>query len=202
MNLNPASRSRPADITLPPADRSGGLPLMQALQCRASNRRLSSKPLPDSVLSNLLWAASGVNRPESGRRTSPSASNWQEIDLYVVRPEGAFLYYPHEHRLIGVAFGDFRPYAGIQAFVAKAPAVLVYVANLAKMVGADEDGRRFYPPCDSGFVSAHVYLACASEGLATTVLISVDKPVLHEKLGLGPDQAITLSQPIGYPEDV
>lgn len=196
---DPILKVYPPNRNLPPADLSGGLPLMQALQRRASNRRLAATPLPDPVLSNLLWAARGINRPESGRLTAPSASNWQEIDLYVARPEGTYLYEPQKHRLMGAAAGDLRPECGVQSFVAQAPVVLVYVANLAAMKGADEDGRRFYPPCDTGYISAHVYLFCASEGLSTVALISVDKPVLHRRLGLRPDQVVTLTQPVGYP---
>jgi nitroreductase len=172
---------------------------MQVLGRRASGRDFSARPLPEQVLSNLLWAANGVNRPESGRRTAASACNWQEIDLYVIRGDGAYRYDPQAHALRGWGSGDLRPATGVQAFVARAPLVLAYVADLSKMKGADEDGRRFYPACDTGYVSANVYLFCASEGLATVALISVDKPVLHERLGLRADQAITLTQPVGYP---
>lgn len=189
----------PADLDLPPADQTGGLPLMQALSRRASGRRILTEPLSDPVLSNLLWAANGMNRPDSGQRTAPSACNWQEIDLYVIRPEGAYLYDARRHRLTGVVSGDLRPISGVQAFVAQAPVVLVFVADLSKMKGADPDGQQFYPACDTGYVSQNVYLFCASEGLTTVALISVDKPVLHKRLGLRPDQVITLTQPVGYP---
>lgn len=191
--------NRPADVQLPPVDADGGAPLMQALRLRASGRRFDSRPLPASVLGNLLWAANGVNRPDTGRRTAPSAVNWQEIDLYVALPEAVYRYEPRAHRLEGVLAGDLRAACGVHSFVGEAPVVLIYVADLARMKGADEDGRRFYPPCDTGFVSQNVYLYCASEGLVTVALVSVDKPVLHRRLGLGPEQAVMLTQPVGFP---
>ncbi len=189
----------PPDICLPDADMSGGIPLMAALKHRRSSRAFATRTLPDDVLSNLLWAANGINRPETGGRTAASVCNWQEIDIYVLRAEGSYAYDPQAHRLTGVIAGDLRAAAGVQGFVAKAPVVLVYVADLAKMTGADADGQRFYPASDTGYVSAAVYLYCASQGLATVALISVDKPVLHRRLALRVDQAIILTQPVGYP---
>lgn len=189
----------PADLDLPDPDMSGGIPLMLALKRRRSSREFGTRSLSDEVLSNLLWAANGINRPETGGRTSASACNWREIDMYAIRAEGAYCYDAHAHRLVGAIGGDLRPDAGVQGFVARAPLVLVYVADLAKMKGADADGQRFYPACDTGAVSAAVYLYCASRGLATVALISVDKPVLHRRLGLRADQVITLTQPVGHP---
>ncbi len=173
---------------------------MQALQRRASHRQFSPRELTDAILSRLLWAANGINRADSGNRTAPSACNWQEIDLYVIRADGAYRYAPAEHRLIGVAGGDLRPLAGVQAFVATAPVVLVLVADRSKLKGADEDGRLFYPACDAGYVSQNIYLFCAAEGLATVALVSVDKPLLHQRLGLKADQAVILTQPVGVPK--
>ena len=173
----------PPAISLPPPETTGGMPVMSALKLRISSRSFSPRPLTDAMLSRLLWAANGINRPETGQRTAPSACNWQEVDLYVIREDGAYRYDPQKHRLIGVVAGDLRPAAGVQAFVAKAPVVLAFVADLARMRGADADGRSFYPPCDTGYVSANVYLFCASEGLATVALVSVDKPALQKRLG-------------------
>ncbi len=189
----------PHDLSLPRPDMSSSAPLMVAFGQRRSTRRFGPRQVPDNVLSDLLWAANGINRPETGGRTAASACNWQEIDLYVIREESAYCYDPQAHRLTGVVSGDLRSDAGVQGFVASAPLILTYVANLAKMKGADADGRHFYPACDSGMVSAAVYLYCASQGLATVALISVDKPVLHRRLGLRADQVITLTQPVGYP---
>ncbi len=102
----------PSDLSLPAIDLTGGMPSMDALKQRRSSRAFSTQALPDDVLSNLLWAANGINRPETGGRTAASACNWQEIDIYVIRPEGAYGYDPQEHRLIGRVAGDLRADAG------------------------------------------------------------------------------------------
>ena len=188
-----------ANISLPKANTKGGMPLMQALSERKSTREFSQDKLPMDVLSNLLWAAYGVNRPD-GRRTAPSANNRQTVDIYVTLPEGAYLYKPKEHRLDLVAPGDLRAAAGRQPFVAEAPLNLVYVADYAKMSGTSADDKILYSGAETGFVGQNVYLFCASEGLATVVRAMIDKPKLAEALKLGPDQKIILSQTVGYPK--
>jgi len=185
-------------IKLAEADVKGGKPLMQALKQRASSREFAAKALPDQVLANLLWAASGVNRADSGKRTAPSAVNWQEIDVYVALTNGLFLYDARNHALNPVAPQDIRKHAGLQEFVAVAPAVLVYVADRARMKGAEDADKAFYSGVDTGFISQNVYLFCASEGLATVVLGMVNKPELHKVMNLRPDQEVILTQPVGY----
>ena len=110
-----------APIVLPPPQTAGGKPLMQALRLRATSREFAPDPLPPQTLSNLLWAAWGINRPDSGKRTAPSARNWQEIDVYAVMPQGVFLYDASAHRLKPVVAGDQRAAAGRQEFVREAP---------------------------------------------------------------------------------
>jgi SagB-type dehydrogenase family enzyme len=185
-------------IVLPSPDRDGGKPLMQALSARESQRSFSTEPLPDQALSNLLWAAFGINRPESGKRTAPSAVNWQEIDIYVALPAGLYLYDPEDHALDLVLEEDLRDRAGTQAFTGVAPVDLIYVADFSRMRG-DEEKKTFYSATDTGFISQNVYLYCSSEGLATVVLGLVDKPALAEAMGLREDQRIILTQPVGYP---
>jgi len=190
-------------IQLPPPQTDGGVPLMQALKARRSERTFSSERLPDQVLSNLLWAACGVNRPD-GRLTAPTAVNWQEIDVYVVLPEGAYLYDAKGHSLQPVVEGDIRDKTGTQAFVKEAPVNLVFVADYAKMTGrrgpASDADKAFYSATDTGFISQNVYLFCASEGLATVVRGLVDRPALAEALKLRPEQKIILAQTVGYPK--
>jgi SagB-type dehydrogenase family enzyme len=188
-----------ANISLPKANTKGGMPLMQALSERKSTREFTQDKLPMDVLSNLLWAAYGVNRPD-GRRTAPSANNRQTVDIYVTLPEGAYLYKPKEHRLDLVAPGDLRAAAGRQPFVAEAPLNLVYVADYAKMAGTSAEDKILYAGAETGFVGQNVYLFCASEGLATVVRAMIDKPKLAEALKLGPDQRIVLAQTVGYPK--
>ena len=190
-----------ADIALPRPRMEGGKPLLQALKDRCSTREFSPQALPPQVLSDLLWAANGINRPDSGKRTAPTARNWQELDVYVFLETGAYLYDAKANRLKAVAAGDLRKLTGMQDFVATAPVNLVYVADPARMEGAKPDDQATYAAVDAGFISQNVYLFCASEGLATVVLGYVDKPALEKTMRLRPDQKVILSQPVGYPKD-
>jgi nitroreductase len=187
----PAQELKP--IQLPNPQTEGGKPLMQALKERKSGREFSPEKLPPQVLPNLLWAAWGINRPD-GKRTAPSASNRQEIDVYVVTSEGVSLYDAKNNRLEPVAAGDFRAATGGQPFVGQAPLNLVYVADQAKTKNSD------MAYADTGFISQNVYLYCASEGLTTVVRGSVDRAALAKVLKLRPDQLITLAQTVGYPK--
>jgi SagB-type dehydrogenase family enzyme len=189
----------PEPIALPPPQTSGGLPLAEALALRRSGREFSPRPLPVETLSALLWSAAGVNRPDSGRRTAPTARNWQEIDVYVAMESGLYRYDAAGHVLEGVLAQDLRADAGIQDFVATAPAVLIFVADHARMAGSNEGNRVFYAAVDTGFISQNVYLFCAANGLSTVVLGMVDKPALKETMGLRAEQHVQLSQPVGYP---
>jgi SagB-type dehydrogenase family enzyme len=186
-------------VQLPAAQADKGRPLMQTLAARQSRRELAARRLPPQELANLLWAACGVNRPESGRRTAPTAVNWQEIDVYVAVPEGLYLYDAKAHALQPVLAEDVRPLAGRQEFVQTAPAVLIYVADFARMGGAADTDKVFYSAVDTGFVSQNVYLYCASADFATCVIGMVDKPALSAKLKLRPEQRVILTQPVGYP---
>jgi SagB-type dehydrogenase family enzyme len=187
-------------IQLPKPQVDGSKPLMQVLKDRKSSREFSPEKLPLQVLSNLLWAASGVNRPESGRRTAPTASNWQEIDIYLAMAEGLYLYDAKSHLLKPVLPEDIRALAGRQPFVKDAPLNLIYVADFSKISRGTNEEKEFFSAADTGFIAQNVYLFCASEGLATVVRANIDKPTLAKTMKLGPDQKITLSQTIGYPK--
>jgi SagB-type dehydrogenase family enzyme len=187
------------DISLPAPRMEGGKPLMQALKERQTARDFSAKKLPVQVLSDLLWAAFGINRPESGKRTAPSARNWQEMEIYVIMEDGAYLYDPRANKLRGIVKGDLRKMAGTQDFVATAPLNLVYVADIAKMKGVQPEDQSLYAGADTGFIGQNVYLFCASEGLATVVRASVDRKALAVALKLPEQKRITLSQTVGYP---
>ncbi len=185
-------------IQLPSPQTSGGRPLMQTLKERQTRREFRSEKLPMQVLANLLWAAFGINRPD-GRRTAPSAMNWQEIDLYVAISDGLFLYNPKTNNLEPVLAKDVRAATGTQAFVATAPLNLVYVADLNK-TGNLEGEAEFFTAADVGFIAENVYLFCASEGLATVVRGSVDRPALAKIMNLRSNQRILLAQSAGYPK--
>jgi SagB-type dehydrogenase family enzyme len=173
--------------------------LIDALKLRKSSREFSEKRLPLGLVSSLLWAALGINRPDSGKRTAPSAHNWQEIDVYAVLPEGIFRYDAAAHALQRIVSGDFRALTGLQDFVGRAPLNLVYVANLSRMTDASAEDRAFFLAADAGFVAQNVYLFCASESLATVVRGLVDRKALAPAMRLRPDQRIVLAQTVGYP---
>jgi SagB-type dehydrogenase family enzyme len=188
------------EIDLPKPQTEGGKPLMQALKERASSRAFGKEQIPLPVLSNLLWAAFGVNRPDSGRRTAPSAKNWQEIDLYVATEEGLYLYDAKKHALNPVVKEDVRALTGRQSFVTDAPVNLIYVADFSKTGGSSSEEKELYSAADTGFIGQNVYLFCASEGLATVVRGSIDRPALAKAMKLRPDQKIILAQTVGYPK--
>lgn len=185
---------------LPAPQTTGGKPLMQALKERRTEREYSDQAIAPQVLSNLLWAAFGVNRPESKSRTAPSAHNVQEIDIYVVTKQGVWLYDAHAHQLLPVHNKDIRALTGKQGFVKDAPVNLVYVSDWSKFTSDDDEYKRFYSATDTGFISQNVYLFCASEGLATMVRAYIDQPALAKALQLKPNQHIILAQSVGYPK--
>lgn len=177
-----------------------GRPLMQVLKDRRSSRSYSDKMLDKQVLSNLLWAGFGINQPESGKRTAPSAHNWQEIDIYVATGDGLYLYDAKKHMLNPIHTEDIRAVTGTQSFVKEAPVNLVFVADYARTGKSDMDEKVFYSTTDAGFISQNVYLYCASEGLATVVRGLVDRPALARAMKLRSDQRIILAQSVGYPK--
>jgi SagB-type dehydrogenase family enzyme len=193
-----AEELKPIQLSPPQLDK--GKLLMQALKDRKTSRDFKPDKLPLDVLSNLLWAAWGINRPEAGKHTAPSAQNKQEIDVYVTTADGVYLYDPKAHALQPVVEGDKRAFCGTQTFVKDAPLNLVFVADLAKMSDRDEVDKMMWAGADTGFISQNVYLFCASEGLATVVRAYVDRPKLAEVIKLRPTQKITFSQTVGYPK--
>ncbi len=178
----------------------GGKPLMQALKERKSLREFSPKELPLQIISDLLWAADGINRPDSGHRTAPTAMNMQEIDIYLAKADGLYLFDAKQNILMPVAAGDIRALTGKQPFVKDAPVNLIYVADFSKMGKTPGSDADFYAGIDTGFISENVYLYCASAGLVTVVRGLIDKPVLAKAMKLRPDQKIILAQTVGYPK--
>jgi nitroreductase len=173
---------------------------MQLLAKRSSSREFSSEPLPVSILSQMLWAAAGINRPESGHRTAPTANNRQEIDIYVATAVGLYLYDAKPNLLKPILSGDIRGATGTQAFVKEAAVNLVYVADYARMRSLSDEMKNMYAAAGTGFISENVYLYCAAEGLATVVRAGIDRPALAKIMGLRPEQKIILAQSVGYPK--
>jgi len=186
----------PKPVALPTPQTSGGKPLMQALKERQSVRAFGPEQLSRQMLSNLLWAAWGINR-EDGRRTAPSASNRQEIEVYVIMADGASIYDAKANALKLVTRADLRKLAGTQAYAADAPVNLVYVADTSKLSG-DDAAKLATANANTGFIAQNVYLFCASEGLGTVVRASVNRADLAKALNLRAEQRITLAQTVGY----
>ena len=201
-------------IALPRPTLQGGRTVLQALRRRKTTREIRPKNLPLQVLSNLLWAACGVNRKTGPfgipGRTAASASNSQEIDLYVILSKGAFFYDPLRHVLEPVEEGDLRHMAigrGQSGLVAPAPVQLIYVADLRRLThtsGYQEPGlqdpeiQKSYYYVDTGLIAGNVYLFAASQGLASW-FHNCDRAGLAAKLRLRPEQRVLFGQTIGYP---
>jgi SagB-type dehydrogenase family enzyme len=185
-------------IQLPAPQKDIGKPLMQVLNSRQSTRVFTTKQLPIQEISNLLWAAFGINRTDEGKRTAPSARNWQDIDIYVFLPEGVYIYRAKDNKLEQISNVDLRSMAGVQDFVKTAPLNLVYVSDQSKMGAASDLDKMMYSGADAGFIAQNVYLYCASQDFGVVVRAMVDKKALAEKLNLKQGQVIVLAQTIGY----
>jgi nitroreductase len=173
------------------------MPLMSALSSRQSLREFAPDPLPEQVLSDLLWAAGGINRHEVDGRTAPSAMNAQEVLLYVAMPQGLFLYEPKPHALQRVVDSDVRRVTGNQDFVDTAPLDLVFVADHSRMKLVPAGQRQTYAHATAGAMAQNVYLYCASEGLATVIRAWFDRDALARAMGLQADHQLLLSQTVG-----
>jgi nitroreductase len=184
-------------INLPAPQKSGGMPLMDALAKRSTTREFDSRELSPRQLSSLLWACFGINRPD-GKRTAPSAKDCQETDIYVILKRGAYLYDAKSNQLNLAVAEDLRSLAGTQAFATNAPVTLVFVADQARMGKSSVEEKKNYAYIDVGYISQNAYLYCASEGLVTGARASVDRKALGLKLKLRPDQMIILGQSVGY----
>ena len=186
-------------LDLPAPQKTGGMPLMEALSKRATARAFNSKELSSQQLSSLLWAGFGINRPD-GKRTAPSARSFQETDIYVLLKQGAFVYAAASNKLELVVAEDIRALGGTQDFVKDAPVTLVFVADPAKMGDGSKENKLNTANIGVGYISQNVYLFCASEGLVTGARGSVDRVVLGPKLKLRPEQMIILAQSVGHPK--
>ncbi len=186
-------------IQLPEPKLDPNKSLAQALKERKTTREYGGD-LSAQTLSNLLWAAWGINRPDSGKRTAPSAKNWQELDVYVATKQGMYLYDPKRNALVPVLSGDFRSltYTQVDRFK-DAPIHLVYISDLAK-TDVEEGTAMLFTAMDTGFIAQNVYLYCASEGLSNGFRVSIDKEKLGQAMKLRPTQRIMGAQSVGLPK--
>ena len=195
----PAKGDAVPTIALPAPDKSGGMPLMDAIAARRSAREFSPKELPLQTLSNMLWAADGINRADGGR-TAPSAINAQEIDVYVALPSGAYLYDAAANALRLVAGSDLRRVTGYQDFVDDAALDLVYVADHSRMKLVPAASRESYASVAAGAITQNIYLFAAGNGLSTVIRAWIDRDAIANALGLGHDHQVLLSQTVGFPK--
>jgi hypothetical protein len=197
-------------IMLPAPQKDGGKSVLAALQARRTNRNISEKKFSPQVLSNLLWAAFGVNRAQGSfgkaGRTAPSASNSQEIDLYVALPAGVYLYEAVPHRLTPVVAGDLRARSGRRA-ARTAPVNIFFVADLTRYdegpgqpdrnIGDPEVQKSYYYVA-TGLIAQNIHLFCASQDLAAW-FHNCDKDSAARELKLRPKQRVLFAQTVGYP---
>ncbi|OFY42442.1 MAG: hypothetical protein A2Z69_03535 [Bacteroidetes bacterium RBG_13_44_24] len=191
------------DIILPAPDKTGGKPLMQALNERQTIRTFTADNLSVQQLSDLLWAAWGYNRPSEKKRTAPSSRNVQEIDVYAALKSGLYLYDAETHTLKQIHNRDIRALTGTQDFVGTAALNLIYVADMAKFGKKEgdeiKDSELLSPYVNTGFIAQNVYLYCASANLACVVRGMVPKDKLAPEMGLRSNQVIILGHTIGVP---
>jgi hypothetical protein len=201
-------------IKLPKPKLTGGKSLAESLRRRQTIREISDKKLPLQLLSNLLWAACGVNRPKgpfgTPGITAASASNSQEVELYVALKEGVFLFDASHHRLVPVVVGDLRALAigrGQKDMMPNAPVQLIYVVDIHRLThtsGFQEPGlqdpevQKSYYYADTGLIAGNVYLFAASHGLACW-FHNCDRTGLAAKVKLRSDQRALFGQTVGYP---
>lgn len=211
-------------IKLNPPDKKRGLPLMEALAVRASVVDWSEKELSLQDLSDLLWAANGINRPESGKRTASSAQNAQDVDIYVFMKEGVYLYEAKEHSLMPIIAGDYRAELFFVRPAAKAPeakpetkatpppsvsptpkpepslppVILLLVSDISRFRSGSQELRLEWAAIDTGIVSQNISLFCAATGLGTRPRASMDRQKIREILKLKETQLPLLNHPVGY----
>ncbi len=186
------------EIALPAPSRAASMSLTTALAARRSERGFAGTPLPLQALSDLLWAANGINRPGGGR-TAPSAHDEREVAIYVALPQGAYRFDPVDHLLRLVAVGDVRRVTGYQDFVDHAPLDLVFVHDAQPQSAIEAAQRTPFAFAAAGAIAQNVYLSCAAQGLACALRGSMDRDAIARALGLTHNQHVLLAQTVGFP---
>jgi len=200
LQLNAPKSSTLANIVLPPPETSGGMGLMDALHRRQSQREFLPEPLSAQTMSNLMWAACGINREDLNGRTTPSAMNAQEVDLYLALPQGLYRYLPRQHLMEHVLAQDVRRVTGYQDFVDNAPLDLIFVADHTRMSLVPASKRALYCAVSAGAMAQNIALYCASANLANVVRAWFDRQALARAMLLGTEQQILLTQTVGLPK--
>lgn len=186
-------------IQLPKPELDKGKSLMECLEKRQTTRTFTTEKLNNQKISNILWAANGLNRPAENRYTAPTAMNMQELSLYLAKDDGLYFYNPIDNSLEKLANEDIRKETGTQVFVGKADFELIIVADITKMGKVQDPARyNFYAGRDAGYISQNIYLICASEGVGTVARGSFDNDKIVKLMKLDRNKFITLVHTIGY----
>jgi len=187
-------------IKLNAPDKTRGSAIMKALNDRQSIREYAADKIKPQDLSDLLWAANGINRPD-GKRTAPSCRDFRDVVVYAVLPEGAYLYDAQEHALIPVSAGDYRgAVAAGQAFAKEAPLSIVLVADMTKY-GNMSESSKLMAAIDVGIVCQNINVACAGLGLVTVPRGTMDHETLKSALKLADNHLLLINNPVGYPKN-
>jgi nitroreductase len=187
------------NIELPAPRTKNGKSLLEALALRRTQREFSARPLSPQLLSEVLWAASGINRPMNGGDTVPKWRNVRVIDIYLAMANGVWIYEPSTHSLRAYLAADIRSQSNLQEFASQAPLEIIYVARGALMRDMPAWDRRLYASVDAAFIGENVYLFCASESLATVFRGTVDHAQVGRTLQLSAEQFVVFAQTVGYP---
>lgn len=176
-----------------------GFNVMKALNLRQSATKYKTDKLSMADLSDLCWAANGINRQESGKRTAPSAINAQDVDVYVALEQGIYFYDAKEHSLILKASGDHRKLlAGRQANVAEAPVILLLVSDISRFRSGENAVKIQWAAMDAGIVSQNISLFCSGTGMVTRCRAFMEIEQLKTLLKLNENQYPLLNHPVSY----
>lgn len=189
-------------IQLNPPDLTRGRATMQALSLRASATQFDTTMLSLQDLSDILWAANGINRPASGKRTSPSAMNAQDIDIYTFIRSGVYLYNPQKHALELVVNNDYRRVFQRDEKSPLPPVILLLVSDISRFRTQDDSLKMMWGAMDAGIVSENISVFCASENLATRPRASMNQKKLRELLNLKDSQYLMLNHPVSYKKNI
>ena len=189
-------------IQLNPPDLTRGRATMQALSLRASATQFDTTMLSLQDLSDVLWAANGINRPASGKRTSPSAMNAQDIDIYTFIRSGVYLYNPQKHALELVVNNDYRRVFQRDEKSPLPPVILLLVSDISLFRTQDDSLKMMWGAMDAGIVSENISVFCASENLATRPRASMNQKKLRELLNLKDSQYLMLNHPVSYKKNI
>ncbi|MBQ5640059.1 MAG: SagB/ThcOx family dehydrogenase [Bacteroidales bacterium] len=193
------AQKAPKSIKLLEPSFDEGMTLMQALKERKSSSGFTEKEIPLQDLSNIIWASLGVNRPD-GRRTSPTGSNRQEIELYAFFKTGVYWYNYKTHTLELVKEGDYRSITG-RKDAQTAYMNLLFIADTTKTGPGNKPGdANTVSYVNVGYVSQNVYLACANAGIGSRARGGWDQQKVVETLGLPETMIVVLGQTVGYCE--